>query len=42
MGYPDDVSQLKTDIASAFKCKDKGELKDYVDSDIDIRGWTVG
>ena len=29
--------QMKTDLSNAFECKDKGALKDYVGSKIDIK-----
>ena len=37
LGYPDDVSQMKTDLANAFECTYGGELKYYVDSKADIK-----
>ena len=42
LGHPDNVSQMKTDLSNAFQCKDKGELKDYVGSKIDIERFESG
>ena len=42
LGHPDDVEQIQTDLESAFDCKCEGELKEYVDSKIDIEWLSSG